>query len=286
MAFKPVHRGSAEPLSAMPIDDIRLEPVKGVIAPLWRFKPATATAGSDPLPWPEPQRRGSLALGLDRRGWANKLAGEFLASRGGIPYPGFLGGGKTMFKRVLTGLFSSGFFFVAAAPAFAAGITDQIGNGFRDGVSDCLEAGLRGVQISQLPADLRKGVAPVADDQRATAQTFFPTPNPVGPLWEVLTAKGYVLLSEPSPAVCEVFAYGPPVDPTFKAVIADARKRASDVVEAPVTPGYDPIVYRLDLTRKTGKLVLQLHGAEPGTPNHLVRFSLLRAELTRLPATP
>jgi hypothetical protein len=191
-----------------------------------------------------------------------------------------------MFNRVLIGLFSGGFLFVAATPALAADATDQISAGFRDGVGYCLEAGLRGMQISQLPAELRTGVAPVAEDQQAVARTFFSTPNAGGPIWDVLAAKGYVLVSEPSPAICEVFTYGPPVDATLKAVMTDARKRASDAVEVAVAPGYGPMGYRLYLTRKTGKLVLELRGAEPGTPGHTARFSIIRAKLSRLPATP
>lgn len=170
---------------------------------------------------------------------------------------------------------------LAAQPALAQGLSPaQVAAGFREGAGYCLEAGLRGLSVADLPPAERAGLAPSSDGAREMVDDF------QGELWDVLTAKGIVVLWEPTPNTCKVMAYGPPVDRTFKAILKDARKRAPDLVPVKVQPGYDPIVYRLEQATPGATLTLDLRGNEPGAPGHLFRFSKLHATVTRAAAKP
>ena len=181
-----------------------------------------------------------------------------------------------------------------ALPAFAgaahAMTPEQISAGFKDGaLAYCLEAALRGVPVGDLPPDRRGGIAPADETMRGMVEAS----NPTGPLWDVAVAKGIVVVSEPKPGVCEVMAYGAPVERTFKAVLAGARKQVPALRPVPIQPGYDPIAYRLVLPPAEGgassasapapTVALELHGAEPGAPGHMSRFSMLTARITYTP---
>lgn len=170
---------------------------------------------------------------------------------------------------------------LAAQPALAQGLSPaQVGAGFREGAGYCLEAGLRGHSVADLPPAERAGLAPSSDGAREMVDDF------QGELWDVLTAKGIVVLWEPTPNTCKVMAYGAPVDRTFKAILKDARKRAPDLDPVEVKPGYEPIVYRLQQATAAARLSLDLKGNEPGAPGHLFRFSKLHATVTREAANP
>lgn len=158
----------------------------------------------------------------------------------------------------------------------AAALTSaDVSIGFNDGVSYCVAAGLKRSSISQLLASDHLGVSPSGD----AARHFLG--DPPGPVWDVASARGIVVISEPSPGVCQVHAYGPPVDATFQATLASIKRKHGDLIEKPEAPGYDPIVYRLiDRTSPESNLSVLLHGAEPGTPGHLFRFSRLEADIT------
>lgn len=152
---------------------------------------------------------------------------------------------------------------------------------FQEGVAKyCLESALRGGGIGALPAELRAGIAPSTEDMRDMVRAS----NPSGPIWDVLSGKGIVVISEPSADVCEVVAYGAPVKATFKGALKAATKREPALKAVPVTPGYNPIVHRLETVEGGAKVTLDLAGAEPGTPGHLFRFSMLTGKVTRAPA--
>jgi len=174
-------------------------------------------------------------------------------------------------------------FAVLAAPPSQALTAQQISLGFREGaVRYCLEAALRGVSVGQLPDADRAGLVVAAEEMRGMVRAS----NPNGPLWDVVSARGIVVVSEPAPGVCEVMAYGPPVESTFKAVLKDARKRSAVLTEVRVDPGYDPIVYRLEQAEGGVKIALDLSGAEPGAPGHFARFSMMSAKVTRIVPAP
>lgn len=170
----------------------------------------------------------------------------------------------------------------ASAPAYALSPSD-VSRGFREGaVSYCLEGALRGVGLAELPPELMSGIAPADESMRGMVKHS----NPTGPIWDVLSARGIVLISEPKAGVCEVVGYGAPVEATFKATLKDARKRSSELAPIPAEAGYDPIVYQLEQTVGAASIMLRLSGAEPGTPGHAFRFSMLSAVVRRAPSTP
>ena len=167
-----------------------------------------------------------------------------------------------------------------SAPAMTASAltAEDVSRGFRDGVGVCITAGLQGKSIGQLGETDLKGLSPGGESMRSML-------NLSGPVWDVPSAKGIVVVWEPKAGDCEVMAYGPPVDLTFKAVVADAKKQAPKLVDVPIQPGYDPIVYRLNAVENGAvRLDVVLHGAEPGTPGHTFRFSMLKA-LVMWPST-
>ena len=109
------------------------------------------------------------------------------------------------------------------------------------------------------------------------------SPNPNGEVWEIASALGILVITEPSPGECAVFTYGAPVERTFKATMAAARKKVPALNPVPVTPGYNPIVYRLETQEGPAGVTLDLYGAEPGAPGHMFRFPTLHATTTRKP---
>lgn len=168
----------------------------------------------------------------------------------------------------------------ACAGAASAMTPAQISTGFKEGaLAYCLEAALRGAAVGELPPALRRGISPADETMRGLVEAS----NPAGPIWDVATAKGIVVVSEPRPGVCEVVAYGAPVERTFKGVLSDARKKLPDLKAVPIKPGYDPIVYRLEQGEAAGGVALELRGAEPGAPGRMFRFSMLTARVTYAP---
>ena len=162
----------------------------------------------------------------------------------------------------------------ASATTASAMTAEDVSRGFRDGVGVCITAGLQGKSIGQLGEADRKGLSPGGESVRSML-------NLSGPVWDVPAAKGIVVVWEPKSGDCEVMGYGPPVDLTFKAAVADAKKLAPKLVDVAIEPGYDPIVYRLnEVENGAVRLDVMLHGAEPGTPGHTFRFSMLKALVT------
>ncbi|MCR5873733.1 hypothetical protein LRS10_05805 [Phenylobacterium sp. J426] len=168
----------------------------------------------------------------------------------------------------------------ACAGAAWAMTPAQISAGFQEGaIAYCLQAALRGVAVGDLPAEARQGIAPADETMRGMVEAS----NPKGPLWDVASAKGIVVVSEPKPGVCKVMAYGAPVERTFKGVLNAARKTLPAFKPVPIQPGYDPIVYRLERNEPAPAIALELRGAEPGAPGRLFRFSMLTARITYTP---
>jgi hypothetical protein len=166
-----------------------------------------------------------------------------------------------------------------ATKAMAATSVD-VGAAFVEAAVDvCLEASLSGGGIANLPPAVRARLTVASPGMRGLVRS----PNPNGEIWEIASALGYMVITEPSPGECEVFTYGAPVERTFKATMAAALKKVPALIPVPVTPGYDPIVYRLETQEGPAGVTLDLHGAEPGAPGHRFRFPTLTARTTRKP---
>ena len=174
------------------------------------------------------------------------------------------------------------FLSVGAVPAHAL-TPQQVSEGFIRGVVDyCLKATLAGSSISALPDSDRVGLTQAPEQQK---MMLGPEAKDA-PAWEVAPAAGIVVVYEPSAGVCKVFAYGPPVELTFSETLRRAQKAAPNFTETHPKPGYDPIVSGLERIQAGKKITIQLSGAEPGTPGHAFRFSMLKATVELAPEVP
>lgn len=161
-----------------------------------------------------------------------------------------------------------------------AATPDEVGAAFVEAaVEVCLQASLSGGGIAGLPPAVRSRLSIASPEMQGLVRS----PNPNGEIWEIASALGMMVITEPSPGECEVFTYGAPVERTFKATMAAARKKVPTLKRIAVTPGYDPIVYRLETQEGPAGITLDLHGAEPGAPGHMFRFSTLTARTARVP---
>lgn len=161
-----------------------------------------------------------------------------------------------------------------------AATPDEVGAAFVEAaVEVCLQASLSGGGIAGLPPAVRSRLSIASPEMQGLVRSL----NPNGEIWEIASALGMMVITEPSPGECEVFTYGAPVERSFKATMAAARRKVPTLKRIAVTPGYDPIVYRLETQEGPAGVTLDLHGAEPGAPGHMFRFPTLTARTTRKP---
>ena len=163
-----------------------------------------------------------------------------------------------------------------AAPVSAQQLTaNQVGDGFVEAVALCAKAKLAGGGIAALGEADRALVA----EGDAQAQAFARSPEG-RPVWDVVSARGIVLISEPADHRCDVIAYGPRVEPVFSAVTARLRRDDLNfsVIDAPQTPSAIVRVYQ----RVSGeaRVEIRLDGGEPGMPGRTFRFPMLLAFVT------
>lgn len=178
--------------------------------------------------------------------------------------------------HVLAGVAATALFAVAGT---ASALTPQeVSEGFANGVIVCLKAVEAGGSVADLPESDRAGLTPSPASQREMLG-----PDADSPTWDVAPAKGIVMVFEPKRGGCRVLAYGPPVRLTFDETARRATAAYPDFVDRPLTAGYDPIVSGLERPAGVDRLVLELRGAEPGTPGHAFRFSMLNAVVRRVP---
>lgn len=178
--------------------------------------------------------------------------------------------------HALAGLVAAALFAVAGT---ASALTPQeISEGFANGVIVCLKAVEAGGSVADLPEASRAGLEPSSAGQKAMLG-----PDADSPAWDVAPAKGVVMVFEPKRGGCRVMAYGPPVQLTFQETVGRARAAYPDFANSPLTAGYDPIVAGLERTAGVNRLVVELRGAEPGTPGHTFRFSTLSAVVRHVP---
>ncbi len=162
---------------------------------------------------------------------------------------------------------------VMVTPVSAQRLTpNQVGEGFVEAVALCAKATLAGDGIAALGEADRALVA----EGDAQARAFVRSPEG-RPVWDVLFARGIVLISEPEDHRCDVIACGPRVEPVFNAVTARLRREDLDfsVIDTPQTPSAIVRVYE----RVSGetRVEVRLDGGEPGMPGRTFRFPMLLA---------
>lgn len=152
----------------------------------------------------------------------------------------------------------------------------RIAAGFSEGVTEvCVPAVAVAGGIAALPDPVRARVSPAPEDARFLAQSR----NPTGPIWNLESAKGVVIVSEPGPGQCEVIAYGPPVAPTFRSTTSALT--ATTFVEDPASRRGPPFLHQeLAGNGSTAGVKVVLDGSEPGAPGRTFRFSLLSGYVT------
>jgi hypothetical protein len=157
----------------------------------------------------------------------------------------------------------------------AAGLTNSDAiTTFGGAVMDCLQAVMDGRTVDTLGRGAAVQVQPATPADRRLAPPQTPASTPV---W-VTSKLGYLMnITEPSSERCEVHAIQLPVDRTLQAVVVALSKAAPDLKPVHVEPGYNPFAYQLEAVSHGARYVVHLEGAEPGTPGHTLRFSLLYA---------
>ncbi len=168
---------------------------------------------------------------------------------------------------------------MALAHPAAATTLQQISDGFADGVSICLEATLKNAAIADLPADIRARVAPAGENARFMVAAR----NPNGPIWDVLSAKDHIVVSEAAKGDCEVITYGPPVQATIDEAMAAVKSHSPAFTASDDQPDdYTPIRAGLSATVDGAHIHAVFEGVEPGTvPARKFRFSLIQARFIR-----
>ena len=161
--------------------------------------------------------------------------------------------------------------FVSAQHAAAQNVTPgDVADAYVEGVTLCARAKVAGGGIAQLPENERAQVAEAAPQMRALSRA------PEGrPVWDVLSARGIVVISEPTDSQCDVTAYGPRVRPVFERV-AQALSAAGFIeVETQQDPG--AILRAFERVEGERSVRVRLDGGEPGMPGRMSRFPVLVA---------
>ena len=152
----------------------------------------------------------------------------------------------------------------------------RVAESFSEGVSEvCVPAVAVAGGISTLPESIRALVSPAPEAARFLAAAR----NPEGPIWNLESANGVIIVSEPGPGQCEVIAYGAPVASTFASVTGVLT--AADFDED-LAGRQGPPFFRQEFVGVGAKTGIQivLDGTEPGAPGRAFRFSLLSGYVT------
>jgi hypothetical protein len=153
---------------------------------------------------------------------------------------------------------------------------------FGRAVMNCLQSSMSGQTITDLGENnfLSVRAAPAADRWLSGPRTSADTP-----VWITEELGGLLTITERSAARCEINAIQLPVERTFQTVMYAMQQARPDFQEVHVEPGYNPIAYQLESVVQGARYVIHFEGAEPGTPGHELRFSLLYAYVARQPVS-
>jgi hypothetical protein len=161
--------------------------------------------------------------------------------------------------------------FTSAPTTAAQNLTaDDVAAAYVEAVSICARAKVAGVGIAQLPSEDRVRVAEAAPGMRGLAQA--PADRPV---WDVLSARGIVVIAEPTDAQCDVTAYGPRVRPVFDRTAGALTEAGFVEVETRQDPS--SILRAFERTEGERRVRVLLDGGEPGMPGRTFRFPMLLA---------
>ncbi len=188
------------------------------------------------------------------------------------------------FRRVLVGLCAAvaTLGMVNVRPAAAQGVSaEQVATGFVEAIELCVSAKAAGVGVSDFGGSDRARVA----EAGIGARQFVNAPEG-RPAWEVMSARGVVIIVEPTESECNVTAYGPRVRETFDRV---AETLAAEFGFSELNLAQTPSASIREFARTHEGILLRvrLDGSEPGMPNHYSRFSVLAAFVSAgpVPAT-
>jgi hypothetical protein len=146
----------------------------------------------------------------------------------------------------------------------------MVASAYVEAVTLCAQAKLAGGGIAQLEGDDRERVAESDPRMRAFVQA------PEGrPVWDVLSGRGIVVISEPADSDCDVSAYGPRVRPVFERTAQALIELGFAETEA--QSDASAIVRTFERSEGGRSIQVRLDGGEPGMPGHAFRFPLLLA---------
>jgi hypothetical protein len=165
------------------------------------------------------------------------------------------------------------FTMLSGASAFAQGLTaDDVAIAYVEAVTLCAKAKLAGAGIAELGEIDRARVAESDAQMRAFVRA------PEGrPVWDVLSGRGIVAISEPSDSECHVSAYGPRVRPVFQSVADVLTDPVLGFTETETQPDPTAIVRTFERIEGDRRVTVRLDGGEPGMPSRTFRFPLLLA---------
>jgi hypothetical protein len=169
--------------------------------------------------------------------------------------------------------------FVSPTTASAQVSVEQVATGFVQAVTLCAKAQAQGVGIAGLAESERALVA----EGNASTRQFTQTADG-RPVWDVLSGRGIVAISEPSERECNVMAYGPRVVPTFARVAEALIAPSIGYAEREVAQTPDAIVREFNRDGTAGPVRARLDGGEPGMPGRTFRFPMLMAFVYTTPA--
>jgi hypothetical protein len=164
--------------------------------------------------------------------------------------------------------------FLTSAPVAAQNLTpENVADAYVEAMAICARAKLAGVGIAQMQADDRARVAESASQMRALVQV------PEGrPVWDGLSGRGIVVISEPSDSQCDVTAYGPRVRPVFERVARTLDELG--FTETEVQPTASAVLRAFERTAEGRSVQVRFDGGEPGMPGRTFRFPLLLGYVT------
>jgi hypothetical protein len=159
---------------------------------------------------------------------------------------------------------------LAQRPAISSTLSPEAAAAvFNDAVITACIPAVTGGGVSALPGPSRAKVA-VATDAETRRQTGAAVNDTV---WDVLAGKGVVTIREGN-GRCIVSAYGPAAAPSILALSQVLTNSSGFESLATANPGLGKTLSG----RQNGRRVtVQLSGADPGTPGHQSRFSVVTA---------
>jgi hypothetical protein len=164
-------------------------------------------------------------------------------------------------------------FALTTPPSIAQNLTaDDVADAYVEAVALCARAKVAGVTIARLTGEDRARVAEASAQMRGLARA------PDGrPVWDVLSARGIVVIAEPTDSQCDVTAYGPRVRPVFNRVARALSEQPLGFAEVETQQDPSAILRAFERVEGERRTRVLLDGGEPGMPGRMSRFPVLVA---------